>query len=141
MSDFKHIVCPQCNGTNKIPTTAKGAKCGRCKADLFQTKPIELNSQNYNQHIEKNDIPVVVDFWASWCGPCQMMAPNFEAAAQNFAGSARFAKLNTESEPNIAAEKGIRSIPTMILFKGGKELDRKSGALDTQSIINWVKSF
>ncbi len=140
MSDTIHIVCPSCHGTNKIPTTATEAKCGRCKSSLFETKPINLTNDNYNQHLEKNDIPVVVDFWAPWCGPCQSMAPNFEAAAKNFAGKVRFAKLNTEEEQAIAAEKGIRSIPTIILYKGGKEIDRISGALDATNLTQWLNS-
>ena len=140
MNEFVHIVCPSCNGTNKIPATAKEAKCGRCKTSLFETKPINLTSDNYNQHLEKNDIPVLVDFWAPWCGPCQSMAPNFEAAAKNFSGKVRFAKLNTENEQSIAGEKGIRSIPTIILYKGGKEIDRISGALDANNLTQWVNS-
>ena len=140
MSETLHIVCPSCHGTNKIPKSATEPKCGRCKTSLFQTKPIDLTQENYNQHLEKNDIPVVVDFWAPWCGPCQSMAPNFEAAAKNFRGKVRFAKLNTEIEQSIAGEKGIRSIPTIILYKNGKELDRVSGALDANALNQWINS-
>ncbi len=140
MSDTLHIVCPECNGTNKIPATATSAKCGRCKHDLFETKPVNLTADNFNQHIEKNDLPVIVDYWAPWCGPCQSMAPNFEAAANNFKGKVRFAKLNTEAEQAIAGEKGIRSIPTLILYKGGKEVDRLSGALDASALTQWLQS-
>jgi thioredoxin 2 len=140
MSDSIHIVCPSCNGTNKIPSNSDTPKCGRCKHELFDTTPIDLDTENYNQHLEKNDIPVVVDFWAPWCGPCQSMAPNFKQAAQSFQGKVRFAKLNTESQQSIAAEKSIRSIPTLILYKNGHEVDRVSGALDTQNLIQWIKS-
>ena len=141
MSQTNHIVCPQCHGTNNIPVDAKGAKCGRCKHDLFDTKPVELNHENYNQHIEKNDIPVVVDFWAPWCGPCKQMAPNFEQAAKSYPGKVRFAKLNTENEQSIAGEKAIRSIPTLIIYKDGKEIDRVSGALDANALKSWVERF
>ena len=140
MSETIHIVCPECNGTNKIPKSADNPKCGRCKTELYQSTPLDLNSDNYNQHLQKNDIPVVVDFWAPWCGPCQSMAPNFKKAAESFKGRVRFAKLNTEAEQAIAGEKGIRSIPTLILYKNGQEVDRVSGALDQQSLISWVKS-
>ena len=141
MSQFNHIVCPSCNGTNKIPSEATSAKCGRCKHDLFDTKPIELTQENYNQHIEKNEIPVVVDFWAPWCGPCKQMAPNFEQAAKSYPGKVRFAKLNTENEQAIAGEKAIRSIPTLIIYKNGKELDRISGALDANALKSWIERF
>ncbi len=140
MSETLHIVCPSCHGTNKITKSATDPKCGRCKTPLFETKPIDLTQENYNQHLEKNDIPVVVDFWAPWCGPCQSMAPNFESAAKNFKGTVRFAKLNTEAEQGIAGEKGIRSIPTIILYKNGKELDRVSGALDANALNQWINS-
>lgn len=140
MTSSIHIVCPSCNGTNKIPLDAVSPKCGRCKHELFDTTPIDLSTQNYNQHVEKNDIPVIVDFWAPWCGPCKSMAPNFKKAAENFKGKVRFAKVNTEVEQSIAGEKGIRSIPTLILYKNGKELDRVSGALDATQLTQWIKS-
>ena len=138
MSEKIHIVCPSCNGTNNIPKDANNASCGRCKHDLLDPKPIELTSDNFNQHIQKNDIPVIVDYWASWCGPCKMMAPVFEQVANDFRGKVRFTKLNTENEQSIAGEKAIRSIPTLILYKDGKEFERVSGALDAQSLKNFV---
>lgn len=141
MSEKHHIVCPSCNGTNNIPTHATKANCGRCKHDLLDTTPVTLTPENFNQHVEKNDIPVVVDFWAPWCGPCKQMAPVFTKVAGDFKGKARFSKLNTEDFQQLAGSYGIRSIPTMILFKNGKELDRVSGALDATGMQNWVKRF
>jgi len=142
MSEFTHIVCPHCNGTNRIPSskTPEEAKCGRCKKSIFDTKPIELTSENISQHLEKNDIPVIIDFWAPWCGPCKTMGPNFEQASRNFKAKVRFAKVNTEAQQSLGAHFNIRSIPTLILFKGGKEVDRVSGALDANALIQWINS-
>ena len=119
MSEFTHIVCPHCDGTNRIPsgTVPKEAKCGRCKQSILDTKPIELTTQNIQQHLEKNDIPVIIDFWAPWCGPCKMMGPNFEQASHNFRGEVRFAKVNTEDQQSLGAQFNIRSIPTLMPFK------------------------
>jgi len=141
MSAFTHIVCPHCNGTNRIPagTVPNEAKCGRCKQSILDTKPIELTPQNIQQHLEKNDIPVIIDFWAPWCGPCKMMGPNFEQAALNFKGQVRFAKVNTEDQQSLGAQFNIRSIPTLILFKNGKEIDRVSGALEANQLVTWIR--
>ena len=138
-----NIVCPNCLAINRIPKKEHytKAKCGKCGYNLLDTHPVELNSQNFEVMITKNDIPVVVDFWAPWCGPCQMMAPNFEAAAAQFPLKARFAKLNTDQFPQLAVPFGIRGIPTMIIFKDGKEVDRVSGALSAQQIAQWVVQY
>jgi thioredoxin 2 len=142
MSEFTHIVCPHCNGTNRIPVgkVPDEAKCGRCKKSILDTKPIELSSENITQHLEKNDIPVLIDFWAPWCGPCKIMGPNFEQASHNFRGRVRFAKINTEAQQNLGAFYNIRSIPTLVLFKGGKEVDRVSGALDANQLSQWINT-
>lgn len=142
MSEFLHIVCPHCNGTNRIPSggVPNEAKCGRCKKSILETKPIELTTDNLEQHLKKNDIPVIIDFWAPWCGPCKMMGPNFEQASHNFRGKVRFAKVNTEDQQSLGAHFNIRSIPTLILFKGGKELDRLSGAVDANQLTSWIRS-
>lgn len=142
MSKYTHIVCPYCDGTNRIPSdkTPNEAKCGRCKKSILDTTPIELSIKNIDQHIKKNDIPVIIDFWAPWCGPCKMMAPNFEQASRNFRARVRFAKVNTEEQQSIAGHFNIRSIPTLILFKDGKEIDRVSGALDANQLAQWINS-
>ena len=137
------VVCPHCGQVNAIPLKASynRANCGGCKGSLLETKPIQLESSTFDHHLVNSDIPVVVDFWAPWCGPCRMMAPAFEEAAQAFALKARFAKLNTEEHQEPSARFGIRSIPTMIIFKNGKELDRVSGALSADQIRQWVGRF
>jgi len=142
MSESIHIVCPYCNGTNRIPASPipDEAKCGRCKKSLLDTKPIELTSENISQHLEKNDIPVIIDFWAPWCGPCKTMGPNFEQASRSFKGKVRFAKVNTEDQQSLGGHFNIRSIPTLILFKNAKEVDRVSGALDANALIQWINT-
>lgn len=142
MSEFTHIVCPYCNGTNRLPSTkiAEDAKCGRCKKSIFDTLPISLTTDNISQHLEKNDIPVIIDFWAPWCGPCKTMGPNFEQASRNFKTKIRFAKVNTEEQASLGGHFNIRSIPTLVLFKQGKEVDRVSGALDSKSLTSWINS-
>ena len=142
MSDSVHIVCPDCSATNRIPSMrlAEKPKCGKCHLALFSAHSVELTAGNFAQHINRNDIPVLVDFWAPWCGPCKMMAPAFEQAAPQLEPRVRLAKVNTETEQMIASRYGIRSIPTMILFQNGKELTRQSGALSVKDIVNWVQA-
>lgn len=137
-----HIVCPHCDAVNRVEQIdgAKDVVCGKCKKSLKETHPIELNAVNFKSHIEKNDIPVVVDFWAPWCGPCLMMAPQFEEAAKHFPLKVRFAKINSDNYPEIAGMFDIRGIPTLILFKNGKEIARVSGAMSAPQIIQWVNS-
>jgi thioredoxin 2 len=141
MSENKHIVCPSCGATNRIPANRLNdmPNCGKCKYPLFSGNPLELNTGNFAKHIQKNDIPVVVDFWAPWCGPCQMMAPAFAQAADMLEPDARFAKVNTEAEQMLGAQYGIRSIPTMAIFKNGQEIARQSGAMGANDIANWVR--
>jgi len=130
------VVCPHCLSVNNVPQkeSYKKANCGKCKKSLLDTKPIELNSSNFDEVVVNSDIPVIVDFWAPWCGPCKMMAPNFERAATNFPLKALFAKVNTENEQNLGARFNIRSIPTIIVFKEGREVERVSGALDVNAL-------
>ena len=142
MSNPLHIVCPACNATNRIPADKLGAapKCGKCRKPLFAKQPLELTTANFQSHINRNDIPVVIDFWAPWCGPCKMMAPAFKEAAAQLEPGVRLAKVNTEAQQALGAQFGIRSIPTMILFRDGKEVARQSGAMMANDITRWVES-
>jgi len=142
VSTTSHIVCPHCDTVNRIPSArlADGAKCGKCSKPLFDAKPPDLDAQGFRKHIGSNDIPVVVDFWAPWCGPCRAMAPEFERASTELESSARLIKLNTENEPAIASEFSIRGIPTMIMFRNGREVARQSGAMRSADIVNWIRA-
>ncbi len=137
------IVCPHCKSVNNVPQrdSYKKANCGKCKGSLLDTKPVELTSSDFDEVIVNSDIPVIVDFWAPWCGPCKMMAPNFQKSAANFALKALYTKVNTEDEGNLGARFGIRSIPTIIVFKDSKEVHRVSGALDEATLNKMVAQF
>ncbi len=136
-----HIVCPHCDGINRVPATrlADGPKCGVCHEPIFIGAPIELNSTNFARQVGEGDLPVLVDFWAPWCGPCRMMEPVYADAAARFETRMRLAKLNTEEHPQLAARFGIRGIPTLILFHRGREVDRMSGALSSPQLSAWIE--
>ena len=141
MSTQIQLVCPHCSTTNRVESVRLGdrPKCGKCKEVLFDAHPIELTEVNFEKAITRNEIPVVVDFWASWCGPCKMMAPIFHQAAAQLEPRFRLAKVNTEIETRIAQQFGIQSIPTAIIFKNGKEIARKVGAMDLGTLLSWVQ--
>jgi thioredoxin 2 len=142
MSDALHLVCPHCHAVNRVPGSRlrEGPNCGQCHRPLFTGQPVALDAASFAKHIGRNDIPVLVDFWAPWCGPCKMMAPQFVQAAAMLEPGVRLAKVDTEAEQTLGAQYGIRSIPTLVLFKGGRELARQAGATGAQDIVRWARA-
>ncbi|OJU90844.1 MAG: thioredoxin [Burkholderiales bacterium 66-5] len=140
-SESLHVVCPHCHTTNRVRADdlASAPDCGQCHRPLFEGEPLQLDAASFDKHIARSQIPVVVDFWAPWCGPCLQMAPFFHEAAQQLEPQVRLAKLDTEAHQSIAARYGIRSIPTMIVFQAGRELARTSGARGAGDIVRWVR--
>lgn len=137
-----HVVCPHCDVVNRLPAERLSERpdCGKCHHPLFDGRPAALTSENFDRHAGRADLPLLVDFWAPWCGPCRMMAPAFEQAASQLEPHVRLAKVNTEEQPALAARFAIRSIPTLALFLHGRELARQAGAMGAADIIRWVRS-
>jgi thioredoxin 2 len=137
------IICPHCLSVNNVPQkeSYKKANCGKCKNSLLDTQPIELTNTNFDEVVVNSDIPVIVDFWAPWCGPCKMMAPTFLKTASKYPLKTLFTKVNTENEQNLGARFGIRSIPTLVIFKSAKEVEKLSGALDEGTLSRLVEKY
>jgi thioredoxin 2 len=141
MNEAVHIVCPHCDGINRVPQArlGDGAKCGKCHQPLFSARPLVLDERRFIQHAQKSDIPLLIDFWAPWCGPCRMMAPAFEQAAAQLEPAVRLVKINTEEQQQLGARFGIRSIPTLMLMRDGREIARQAGATDAGGIVRWTR--
>ncbi|MDP3252927.1 MAG: thioredoxin TrxC [Hydrogenophaga sp.] len=141
-TDSLHVVCPHCHTTNRVASGAlvQAPDCGKCHRPLFEGHPVALDEAAFEKHIARSQLPVLVDFWAPWCGPCRTMAPQFEAAARQLEPGMRLVKVNTEEAQSLGARLQIRSIPTLALFAGGREVARQAGAMGAADIVRWARS-
>lgn len=142
MDETLHVVCPQCDTVNRLPRErlAAGGRCGECREALFQGHPVALDTARFERHATKGDLPLLVDFWAAWCGPCRAMAPEFERAAAALEPAVRLVKVNVDEEPALADRFGVRSIPTLALISKGREVARTAGARSAAQLAEWVRS-
>jgi len=142
MADSLNVVCPHCNAVNRVPAARLGdaPTCGKCKRPLFEGHPTVLTDQTFDRHLTRSDLPLVVDFWAPWCGPCKMMAPAYEQAAGRIEPRARLAKVDTQQNPALAQRYGIRSIPTLAVFKGGRQVASQPGAMSAAQLVQWIEA-
>jgi len=143
MAEPLHIACPGCGAVNRIPADRldEHPKCGQCHTALFDGTPRAINDANFEALVKNTDVPVIVDCWAAWCGPCKMFAPVFEQAAKSLEPDFRLLKLDTDANPQTAARLSIRSIPTLIAFRDGREVSRTSGAMPLAGFLQWAKQF
>ncbi|HNV79321.1 MAG TPA: thioredoxin TrxC [Thermomonas sp.] len=141
MTATRLVACPHCNAINRVPMSrlAESPNCGKCAGALFDGHPLALDAVGFHAHAERADLPLLVDFWAPWCGPCLAMAPQFEAAAAQLEPAMRLAKVDTEAQPALGGRFGIRSIPTVVLFQQGRELARQAGAMGAADIVRWAR--
>jgi len=137
------LICPHCGAVNRVPAERlqHQPKCGKCGSEVLPAAPVDLTLANFDKFISRNELPVLVDFWAPWCGPCKQFAPTYSHMAGQYVGRVRFAKVNTEAEQMLAGRHAIRSIPTLALFQAGNEVDRVAGALPSQQLQAWLARF